>query len=58
MKGEIYVQLSALVCVNKVQGVVEQKGLSGHAGPHELSAPQHKNAAHVAPPFHVYVRTF
>lgn len=58
MKGQISVQLSACVCVNKGQGVVEQKGLSGHAGPQELSASQHKNAAHVAPPFHIYVRTF
>ncbi len=32
--------------------------MSGHAGPQELSASQHKNAAHVAPPFHIYVRTF
>lgn len=39
MKGRISVQLSVCVCVNKGQGVVEQKGLSGHAGPQELSAP-------------------
>jgi len=51
MKGEISVQLSVCVNVNKVQGVVEQEGLSGHAGPQELSA-------HVAPLFHIYIRTF
>lgn len=54
MKGQISVQLSACVCVNKGQGVVEQKGLSGHAGPTGAVS----FAEHVAPPFHIYVRTF